>query len=89
MPSTNLSLFAQLAEGVDAETWLHRLRRHDYSTWFRRGIKDSDLADEAAAIEADQDLDADDSRAQIIALVRDRYTAPATQAGAATPSVAS
>ncbi|MGH7192181.1 MAG: phosphoglycolate phosphatase, partial [Candidatus Saccharimonadales bacterium] len=89
LKAQNLSLFAQLAEGIDAETWLHHLRRHDYSNWFRSGIKDPALADEAATIEANQDLDADQSRATIIELVRERYTAPATQARAASRSVAS
>jgi hydroxymethylpyrimidine pyrophosphatase-like HAD family hydrolase len=36
----NLMLFAQLAEGVDDETWLHHLQRRDYSRWFREAIKD-------------------------------------------------
>src|SRR5207302_183527 len=34
----NLSLFLQMAEGVDEETWLHHLRQGDYSRWFREVI---------------------------------------------------
>ena len=37
-----------MADGVDDETWLHHLRAGDYSRWFREGIKDDALADEAA-----------------------------------------
>jgi hypothetical protein len=40
----NLLLFQQLAEGVDDATWLHHLRRGDYSRWFRDAIKDEALA---------------------------------------------
>ncbi|HRK96275.1 MAG TPA: HAD family hydrolase, partial [Rhodospirillales bacterium] len=48
----NLSVFMQLAEGVDDETWLHHLRQGDYSRWFREAIKDQDLAREVAEAEA-------------------------------------
>src|SRR5207237_3336396 len=61
----NLALFAQIAAGVDDETWQHHLRRGDYSGWFRNVIKDQDLADEAARIEAGDGLDPADSRAGI------------------------
>jgi HAD superfamily hydrolase (TIGR01484 family) len=44
----NLSLFLQMAEGVDEETWLHHLKQGDYSRWFREVIKDEALA---AAVE--------------------------------------
>ena len=42
----NLSLFLQIAAGVDDRTWLHHLRAGDYSAWIRDAIKDEDLADE-------------------------------------------
>jgi hydroxymethylpyrimidine pyrophosphatase-like HAD family hydrolase len=54
----NLSTFVQIGEGVDDKTWLHHLRAREYSRWFRDAIKDDDLADEAAAVEADQSLSA-------------------------------
>jgi hydroxymethylpyrimidine pyrophosphatase-like HAD family hydrolase len=47
----NLALFLQLADGVDDDTWLYHLKCGDYSRWFRRGIQDSSLAEEAAEIE--------------------------------------
>ena len=46
-------MFVQIAEGIDDATWQHHLRAGDYSEWFRDKIKDDELADEAAAIEAD------------------------------------
>ena len=38
----NLSVFLQLAQGVDEQTWLHHLKNSDYSRWFRDAIKDDD-----------------------------------------------
>ena len=46
----------RLAEGVDDGTWQHHLRAGDYSKWFPEQVKDDELADEAAAIEADTGL---------------------------------
>ena len=45
--------------------------------WFRNEVKDDELADEAASVEADDGLDARQSREEIIEAVRRRYTAPA------------
>jgi HAD superfamily hydrolase (TIGR01484 family) len=73
----NLAIFLQMADGVDDETWLHHLRRGDYSAWFRSQIKDTELADEAAAIEAHPDVPPRDSRAALRAAVETRYTLPA------------
>jgi hypothetical protein len=70
----NLALFLQLGEGVDEETWLHHLRQGDYSHWFRRRIKDDDLADEVAAIERRGDVSAEEGRALVRAAVTKRYT---------------
>ncbi|MGH7136004.1 MAG: hypothetical protein ACREHD_09705, partial [Pirellulales bacterium] len=74
----NLAIFMQIAEGVDDDTWLFHLRRHDYSTWFDENIKDPQLAADAASIEDDERLDAIESRRRMIALVTDRYTTPAS-----------
>jgi len=73
----NLTLFMQLADGVDDATWIHHLRRGDYSRWFREMIKDDQLADEAAQIEAAGELSAKESRARIRAKIEARYTHPA------------
>jgi HAD superfamily hydrolase (TIGR01484 family) len=73
----NLGLFVQIAEGIDDETWLHHLRRGDYSRWFRDAIKNEDLARAVAAVEEAADAQAADSRARIRAAIEQRYTLPA------------
>ena len=73
----NLGMFLQLAEGVDDSTWMHHLKRGDYSGWFRRFIKDNELAEEAARVERANGISAQDSRQQIRKAVERRYTAPA------------
>lgn len=74
----NLVMFCQVAEGIDDTTWMHHLRNHDYSAWFRGRIADDALAEEAEQVEADPSLDASASRHLIIEAVRRRYTAPAS-----------
>jgi hydroxymethylpyrimidine pyrophosphatase-like HAD family hydrolase len=73
----NLTMFMQLGEGVDDETWLHHLRRGDYSAWMRRSIKDEALAAAVAAVEAGPDQSPRTTRRRIRELIEDRYTAPA------------
>lgn len=73
----NLHIFLDLAEGVDAETWLFHLRRGEYSAWLREQVKDKDLANAIAAVELDLSLSADDSRRAIRDAVEKRYTLPA------------
>jgi hypothetical protein len=62
---------------VDDLTWMHHLRRGDYSRWFREAIKDAGLADAAAAVETSMRATPADSRQRIRALIEARYTAPA------------
>ena len=81
-------LFSQLADGVDDETWLHHLRRGDYSSWMRESIKDGELADEVQAIETETVRSATrerraaesaaESRRRVRAAIEERYTLPAT-----------
>ena len=71
----NLTLFTQIAEGIDDETWLYHLHRHDYSTWLRFAVKDDLLADEIAAAENSNDTPPSESRARIIDAIRKQYTA--------------
>lgn len=70
----NLNLFLQLGDGVDDATWLHHLRRGDYSRWFRDVIHDEELAAEARSVERDTHLDTQATRAAIHAAVEQRYT---------------
>jgi HAD superfamily hydrolase (TIGR01484 family) len=72
----NLTLFVQIAEGVDDATWLHHLRAGDYSRWFRESIKDDGLADDVEDIERQESLTPADSRALVKAAVEKRYTTP-------------
>jgi hydroxymethylpyrimidine pyrophosphatase-like HAD family hydrolase len=83
----NLAVFLQMAGGVDDETWLYHLRRGDYSDWFRKEIKDEELANEAADIEGQADqLPPAEMRAALRAAVERRYTLPADKAsGKVTP----
>ena len=65
------------AEGIDDATWLHHLRRHDYSRWFRVGIHDTELAHEAEKIEKQPHANAKQSRKEIKQLIEKFYTLPA------------
>jgi hydroxymethylpyrimidine pyrophosphatase-like HAD family hydrolase len=76
----NLTVFLQMAEGVDDRTWTHHLQAGDYSRWFRDMIKDDDLAQEARVVESDESLDPKQSRQRIREAVTRRYTAPASSA---------
>jgi HAD superfamily hydrolase (TIGR01484 family) len=73
----NMKMFAQMAEGVDEETWAHHLRNADYSRWLRESVKDKEIADEVAGIERNRALAPSESRNQIIEVIRRHYTAPA------------
>ena len=72
-----------MADGVDDDTWLHHLRRHDYSTWMRDFIKDPELGQAVAEIERDEALSARQSRERVRAVVEEHYTLPAAGQGAA------
>ncbi len=72
----NLASFMDLGDGVDEETWLYHLKRRDYSVWIRTSIKDDQLAEEIAAVEAAPDIRAADSRARIREAIEQRYTLP-------------
>lgn len=72
----NLTVFVQMAEGVDDETWEHHLSQGDYSDWVREAIKDPELAREIEEIET-AGYAADESRKQVIAAIEERYTGAA------------
>ena len=76
LKAENLMTFLRLADGVDQQTWLYHLRRHDYSRWFRDAIKDESLAAEAEKVEEANAASAEESRAAIRAAIEQRYTAP-------------
>ena len=70
----NLTIFSQMAEGVDEATWRFHLERGDLVTWFRECVKD----DELASIVEEATGDPEGSRATILSAIEERYTAPAT-----------
>jgi hypothetical protein len=74
----NLMIFLQIAEGIDDRTWEHHLRAGDYSGWFKRQLRDDELASEVAEVERDQELSAAETKKLVAEAVRRRYTAPAT-----------
>jgi HAD superfamily hydrolase (TIGR01484 family) len=73
----NLSIFLQMADGVDEGTWQFHRRQGDYSRWVRDAIKDEDLARQLSSIESDRSLDARESRKQVTEAINARYTTPA------------
>jgi len=76
LKAQNLTVFCQIAQGIDESTWTYHLRRGDYSRWFRHAIKDAYLADETARIEGRADLAPWQTRQMIEELVNARYTLP-------------
>ena len=73
----NLKTFAQMAEGVDEDTWAHHLRQADYSKWLRNSVKDAAVAEEVERVEKNAQLGPSESRTQILDTIRKHYTAPA------------
>jgi HAD superfamily hydrolase (TIGR01484 family) len=77
LKAQNLTLFMQLGDGVDDETWLHHLESGDYSDWMRTCIKDDELADEVASVEKRAErITPAESRAAVREAIERRYTAP-------------
>lgn len=74
----NLTIFMQIADGVDDDTWLYHLKRGDYSQWFKECVKDPELAALASQIEAAPADDPVASRQGIRAAIEARYTAPSS-----------
>ena len=69
----NLTIFLQIADGVDDRTWLHHLERHDVSRWIREAIKDEDLSSEARRIE-EAKADPAQSRKAMREAIERKYT---------------
>ncbi len=76
LKAQNLYMFIQMGEGVDDDTWLFHLRRHDYSNWFRNTVRNAELASDAENIERKENR-AKQSRQAIFDLIKGQYAAPA------------
>lgn len=72
LKAQNLSIFLQIAEGVDDETWLFHLNNGDISRWFHDVIKDPELAVEAQLMERG-DVNAEESRKHVRSEIEQRY----------------
>lgn len=81
----NLITFMELGDGVDDDTWLFHLKRHEVSRWLREAIKDEDLADKVAEIENEDASDAEASRREVRKLIEAVYTLPASTSSGAPP----
>jgi hypothetical protein len=73
----NLTMFIEMAAGIDDRTWEHHRQAGDYSRWFREAIKNEELAGEAAEIEQSTRLDPKESRNSIAQAISRRYAVPA------------
>lgn len=76
LKANNLMIFIQMAAGIDDETWLYHLHRHDYSKWFRNSVKDPKLSMRSEHVE-NTEPNAALSRREIFGLILNRYTLPA------------
>jgi hypothetical protein len=73
----NLIAFTDLADGVDADTWLFHWKRGDVSAWLLRNVKDQELTTEIKALEKQMPDDANRSRKAVRELIEKKYTLPA------------
>jgi hydroxymethylpyrimidine pyrophosphatase-like HAD family hydrolase len=76
LKAQNLSIFCQIADGIDSETWLFHLRRGDYSRWLRDVIKNEEVARDVQKIESRSDLAAAETRTLVRQAIESRYTLP-------------
>ena len=76
LKAQNLSIFCQIADGIDSETWLFHLRRGDYSRWLRDVIKNEEVARDVQKIESRNDLAAAETRTLVRHAIESRYTLP-------------
>jgi hydroxymethylpyrimidine pyrophosphatase-like HAD family hydrolase len=73
----NLVSFTELADGVDADTWLYHWKRGDVSAWLLRNVKDEELTGQVKALEKQLPDDANKSRRAVRDLIEKKYTLPA------------
>ncbi len=76
LKAQNLSVFCQIADGIDEETWTYHLRHGDYSRWLRDAVRDEHLASEVERIERRTDVAPGEARKMVTDIIRARYTLP-------------
>ena len=76
----NLITFMDLADGVDAQTWLYHWQLGEVSDWLRRCVKDDELTEQVRQLEQNTPDDADESRKAVRELIEKKYTLPAETA---------
>jgi HAD superfamily hydrolase (TIGR01484 family) len=72
LKAQNLSVFLQMADGVDDGTWQFHLQNGDIAQWFRNVIKDPELALEAESMQR-ADVTAAESRNHVRSEIELRY----------------
>ena len=72
----NLTLFVELADGVDEATWQWHREHGDYSRWLESSIKDPEFAAEVKAIEGGS-VPPTEARRLLHEAIGRRYTLPA------------
>ena len=73
----NLASFMEIGDGLDDETWMHHLRRHDYSKWMRTRSRIAISRTNSSRSKSTANVTADESRARIRKAIENRYTLPA------------
>jgi hypothetical protein len=74
LKAQNLSIFCQIADGIDEGTWLFHLRRGDYSRWLREVIKNEEVARAVEGVERRTDLAPPETRSLVRRAIESRYT---------------
>jgi hydroxymethylpyrimidine pyrophosphatase-like HAD family hydrolase len=72
LQAQNINIFMQLLEGIDDETYLFHLQRHDYSRWFDEVIHDDEIAQRLNEIEQTESATGE-SRTKLIDIIRERF----------------
>ncbi|KAA2242550.1 HAD-IIB family hydrolase [Chitinophaga agrisoli] len=76
LKASNLHRFIEISDGVDDDTWMYHLLRHDYSNWIKDDVNDETLSEQVAKIET-AEQDPITSRSAIAQLIQQHYTGPA------------
>lgn len=78
----NLTLFLQMADGIDDETWQHHLENGDFAKWFRNSLQDESLARAADKIASQPGLAPFETKQRLRAVVEQEYQIPAASTSA-------